>query len=159
MLGIVWNLLFAIADLSARRNQTDGTHLAMRLMPANAAYPAQLADQLYASDPAAAKSLLQRAVRLNRYDASSWIQLGLLSEAGNEIPQAEEALLQAASVDSTFLPSWSLANFYFRQENAARFWYWARRAAQMAPDDATPLFRLAWYRQSQTRKRLKTSCK
>jgi len=144
-LGIVWNLLFAIADLSARRNQTDGTHLAMRLMPANGAYPAQLADQVYASDPTAAKSLLQRAVRLNRYNASSWIQLGLLSEAGNEIPQAEEALLLAASVDSTFLPSWSLANFYFRQENAARFWYWARRAAQMAPDDATPLFRLAWY--------------
>ena len=145
LLGIVWNLLFAIADLSARRNQTDGTHLAMRLMPANGAFPAQLADQLYASDPAAAKSLLQRAVRLNRYNASSWIQLGLLSEAGNEIPQAEEALLQAASVDSTFLPSWSLANFYFRQENADRFWYWARRAAQMAPDDATPLFRLAWF--------------
>jgi hypothetical protein len=89
--------------------------------------------------------LLRRAVRLNRYNASSWIHLGLLSEAGNEIPQAEEALLRAASVDSTFLPSWSLANFYYRQENAARFWYWARRAAQMAPDDATPLFRLAWY--------------
>ena len=145
LLGIVWNLLFAIADLSARRNQTDGTHLAMRLVPANAAYPAQLADQVYASDPAAAKSLLQRAVKLNRYNASSWIQLGLLSESGNEIPQAEGALLQAASVDSTFLPSWSLANFYFRQENVARFWYWARRAAQMVPDDATPLFRLAWY--------------
>src|SRR6202035_876537 len=112
--GIVWNGLFAIADLSARRNETDSTRLAMRLMPANAAYPAQLAEELYASDPEAAKSLLQKAVRLNRYDASSWIQLGLLSEAGNEIPQAEEALLQAASVDSTFLPSWSLANFYFR---------------------------------------------
>ena len=117
----------------------------MRLMPMNGAYPAQLADQIYASDPAEAKSLLQRAVTLNRYDASSWIQLGLLYEAGNDLPQAEEALLQAARVDSTFLPSWSLANFYFRHENAARFWYWAQRAAQMAPDDATPLFRLAWY--------------
>ena len=48
-------------------------------------------------------------------------------------------------MDSTFLPSWSLANFYFRQENAARFWHWSRRAAQMVPDDPTPLFRLAWY--------------
>jgi hypothetical protein len=38
-----------------------------------------------------------------------------------------------------------LANFYFRQQNAARFWYWAQRAAQMVPDDATALFRLAWY--------------
>jgi hypothetical protein len=48
-------------------------------------------------------------------------------------------------VDATFLPSWSLANFYFRRENPARFWYWAQKAAQMDPDDAAPLFRLAWY--------------
>ncbi len=143
--GIVWNGLFAVADLSARRNQTDNTRLAMRLMPANSAFPAQLAQELYASDPPAAKSLLQKAVKLNRYDASSWIQLGLLSEAENDLPQAEESLLQAASADSTFLPSWSLTNFYFRRQNAARFWYWAQRAAQMVPDDATPLFRLAWY--------------
>jgi tetratricopeptide (TPR) repeat protein len=143
--GIVWNGLFAVADLTARRNQADSARLAMRLMPANPAYPAQLAEELYASDPPGAELLLQKAVRLNRYDASSWIQLGLLSEAENDLPQAEKSLLQAASVDSTFLPSWSLANFYFRQQNAARFWYWAQRAAQMVPDDATALFRLAWY--------------
>jgi hypothetical protein len=143
--GIVWNGLFAIADLSARRNEPDSTRLAMRLAPANAAYPAQLAEELYASDPREAKSLLQKAVKLNRFDASSWIQLGLLSESENDLPQAEESLLQAAGVDSTFLPSWSLTNFYFRRQNAARFWYWAQRAAQMVPDDAIPLFRLAWY--------------
>ena len=148
-MGIIWNCAFAIADLLARRNQPDSTRLAMRLMPVNGAYPAQLADELYASDPAAAKSLLERAVKLNRYDAASWIQLGLLSEAGNDLPQAEKALLQAASVDSTFLPSWSLANFYFRQQNAARFWYWAQKAAQMVPDDATPLFPPGLVRQSQ----------
>lgn len=145
MVGVVWNVRFAAADLSARRNQTEATRLAMRLMPANAAYPAQLAEELYASDPPAAKSLLQKAVKLNRYDAASWIQLGLLSEAGNDLVQAERSLLQAASVDSTFLPSWSLTNFYFRRQNADRFWYWAQRAAQMVPDDAIPLFRLAWY--------------
>src|ERR1700733_11129432 len=130
MAGIVWNGLCAVADLSARRNQTEATRLAIRLMPANAAYPSQLADELYASDPSEAKSLLQKAVNLNRYEAASWIQLGLLSEAVNDLPQAENALLQAASVDATFLPSWSLTNFYFRRQNAARFWYWAQKAAQ-----------------------------
>jgi len=114
-------------------------------MPGNGAYAAQLADELYASDPMEAKSLLQKAVRLNRFDAASWIQLGLLCESGNDLPQAEESLLQAARVDATFLPSWSLANFYFRHQQADRFWNWAQKAAQMAPDDATPLFRLAWY--------------
>jgi tetratricopeptide (TPR) repeat protein len=145
VLGIVWNVRFGVADLLARRNQPDSTRLAMRWMPGNGAYPAQLADEIYAIDPAAAKSLLQRAVQLNRYAASSWIQLGLLAEAGNDLPGAEEALLQAASVDATFLPSWSLANFYFRRQNTARFWYWGQKAAQMDPDDAAPLFRLAWY--------------
>jgi tetratricopeptide (TPR) repeat protein len=145
VLGVVWNLRSAVADLAARRNQPDSTRLAMRWMPLNGAYPAQLAGEIYALDPPSAKSLLQRAVQLNRYDASSWIQLGLLSEAGDDLPGAEKALLQAGSVDATFLPSWSLANFYFRRENPARFWYWAQKAAQMDPGDATPLFRLAWY--------------
>jgi tetratricopeptide (TPR) repeat protein len=144
-LGIAWNVRFAVADLLARRNQPDSTGLAMRWMPVNGAYPAQLADEIYALDPASAKSLLRRAVELNHYDAASWIQLGLLSEAGNDLPGAEEALQQAANADATFLPAWSLANFYFRRENTARFWYWAQKAAQMDPDDATPLFRLAWY--------------
>jgi tetratricopeptide (TPR) repeat protein len=144
-IGIAWNLRFAAADLASRRNQPDATRLAMRLMPGNGAYPAQLADEVYASDPESAKPLLQRAVKLNRYDAASWIQLGLLYEAGNDLPRAEDALLRAAAVDATFLPSWSLANFYFRHENPDRFWYWAQKAAQMAPDDVTALFRLAWY--------------
>jgi hypothetical protein len=145
VLGVVWNVRFAAADLAARMNQPDSTRSAMRWMPLNGAYPAQLAGEIYALDPPSAKSLLQRAVQLNRYDASSWIQLGLLSEAGDDLPGAEKALLQAGSVDATFLPSWSLANFYFRRENPARFWYWAQKAAQMDPGDATPLFRLAWY--------------
>jgi tetratricopeptide (TPR) repeat protein len=145
LVGIVWNLRLAVADLAARRNSPDGTRLAMRMMPGNGTYAAQLADELYASDPVGAKALLEKAVRLNRFDAASWIQLGLLYEAGNDFPQAEESLLQAARVDSTFLPSWSLANFYFRHQQADRFWKWAQKAAQIVPDDATPLFRLAWY--------------
>jgi tetratricopeptide (TPR) repeat protein len=143
--GIVWNARFGIADFLARRNQPESTRMAMRLMPANGAFAAQLADEIYAVDPEAARSLLQRAVALNRYDASSWIQLGLLYESANDSVRAEEALGQAAKVDTTFLPGWSLANFYFRHSNLPRFWFWAQKAAQMAPGDATALFRLAWY--------------
>lgn len=145
LVGIVWNVRFGVADLAARRNQPESTRLAMKWMPGNGAYAAQLADEIYADDPASAKSLLRRAVELNRYDAASWIQLGLLSEAGDDLAGAERALLQAASVDATFLPSWSLANFYFRRENTANFWHWAQKAAQMDPEDPAPLFRLAWY--------------
>jgi tetratricopeptide (TPR) repeat protein len=143
--GIVWNLLFSIADLEARRNQPQSTRLAMRLMPQNGAYAAQLADEVYASDPQEAESLLRRAVKLNAYDPASWVQLALLYEARHDLPKAEAALLKAAAVDSTFVPSWSLTNFYFRHDNSDRFWYWAKKSAQMIPDDATALLRLAWY--------------
>ncbi len=63
VLGVVWNVRFAVADLAARLNQPNSTRLAMRWMPVNGAYPAQLAGEIYALDPPSAKSLLQRAVR------------------------------------------------------------------------------------------------
>ena len=143
--GIVWNVRLGAADWLAGQNQPESTRRAMRWMPANGAFAAQLADEVYASDPDFANNLLQQAVKLNSYDAASWIQLGLLHEAKNQPELAGEALMQAAEVDTTFLPSWSLANFYFRRGDSSRFWYWAERAAQMAPGDATALFRLAWY--------------
>ncbi len=143
--GVLWNLRFAAADLSSRRNQPAATRLAMHLTPENGSYPAQLADEIYASDPEAAKPLLERAVKLNPYDAARWIQLALLYEAGNDLSQAEHALLRAAAADATFLPSWSLANYYFRRQDPNHFWHWAQKAAQMAPEDTTALFRLASY--------------
>ena len=145
MAGIVWNVCLAVADLLAQSHQPANLRSAMHLMPANGVYAAQLADEFYATDPGSATLLLATAVRLNPCDASSWIQLGLLSEAQNDMANAEKALLQAARVDATFLPAWSLANFYFRQQNAPEFWHWARRASQMDPGDATSLLRLAWY--------------
>ena len=33
VLGVVWNVRFAVADLAARRNLPDSTRLAMRWMP------------------------------------------------------------------------------------------------------------------------------
>jgi tetratricopeptide (TPR) repeat protein len=143
--GIAWNVRFAIAELAARRNQPRPTRLAMRLIPENPAYAAQLAEEIYATDPAQAEQLLERAVRQNRYDAPRWIELALLLEEANKLPQAETALLEAAKVDATYLPNWSLANFYFRHGQPDLFWASAKNAARLAPDDAAPLFRLAWY--------------
>jgi len=54
----------------------------------------------------------------------------------------ETDLLQAARVDHLYLPAWTLANFYFRQD-ADRFWTWASRAAALTYDDYRPLLRLA----------------
>ena len=147
--AIVWNVRCAAAGLLAERGglqgQPPGLWIAMRLMPANGAYAAEYADLVYASDPTLALRLLKTSVRLNPYDAASWIQLGLLLEAQGDTAAAESALLRAAGADKTFLPAWTLSNYYFRRRAGDRFWSWARQAAQMAPDDATPLLRLAWY--------------
>ena len=143
--AIGWNACCATAGLLARRGEPRSLAAAMRWMPAEGAFAAQYADLMYASNPPLARQLLQTAVRANPYDAASWTQLGLLLESQGEVGAGESALLRAAGADKTFLPAWTLANFYFRRQASDRFWSWARQAAQMAPDDATPLLRLAWY--------------
>jgi hypothetical protein len=143
--GIVWNVRGAIADRLASRDNPAALRLAMRLDPANPAYPAQLAWDLQVADPLTAQFLLHRAVRLNPYNSGAWISLGLLEEEQGNIAPAEADLLRAAAVDVTWMPSWSLANFYFRRQRWEAFWLWAQKAAQMVPDDVTPLLRLAWY--------------
>jgi hypothetical protein len=47
-------------------------------------------------------------------------------------------------VDHTYLPRWSLANYYLRRGNMPAFWAWARRAAEMPSGDIGPLFELCW---------------
>ena len=54
VVGIIWNIFFGAADLLSRRNQPDSTRWAMRLVPGNGAYPAQLADEIFAIDSTSA---------------------------------------------------------------------------------------------------------
>ena len=86
---------------------------------------------------------LRAAVSLNPRLSSAWIQLGLAAEADRNPQEAELDLLQAARVDRLYLPSWTLANFYFRRGDPAKFWPWAERAARLTFDDYRPLLRLA----------------
>jgi tetratricopeptide (TPR) repeat protein len=95
------------------------------------------------TDPARAAQALKRAVALNPMDARSWIDLALRYETDGDLAEAERCLLQASEVDRTYLPAWSLTNFYFRQNDTPRFWQWAKKAAGMSYGDPAPLFRLA----------------
>jgi hypothetical protein len=87
---------------------------------------------------------LERAVRLNPYFSRAWIELGLAAEARGDLARAERCLLEAARVDRGFSPRWTLANYYFRQRHAGKFWHWARLSLELAPGDATALYRLCW---------------
>lgn len=95
-------------------------------------------------DDAHAQQLLETAIKLDPYNAQADIELGLRLEAAGDYRRAEKLLLDAFAIDHTFLPRWSLANFYFRRDNIAAFWIWSRRAAEMPSDNMGPLFELCW---------------
>jgi hypothetical protein len=68
----------------------------------------------------------------------------LQDESEGNYTESEKLLLSAFSVDRTYVPRWSLANFYFRRDNLPAFWMWARKAAEMPSEDTGPLFELCW---------------
>lgn len=90
------------------------------------------------------QKLLATALHLDPYNAEADIEMGLQYEANGDFAHAERSLLQAYAVDHTYLPRWSLANYYFRRGNMPAFWTWARSAAAMPSDDISPLFALCW---------------
>jgi tetratricopeptide (TPR) repeat protein len=144
-LATIWTLRIGLADIYFQRHTLIGTEKAIRLTPGQAEYYDHLAGYLADTDERQATQALKHAVALDPYDATTWIQLGLLHEAGNRLQEASQCLHQAAHVDHTFLPAWSLANFYFRQNNSVQFWFWIHQASRLVPEDASPLFRLCWH--------------
>ncbi|MGA1996890.1 MAG: hypothetical protein ABSH45_14030 [Bryobacteraceae bacterium] len=137
-----WSLRLAWADYWARQETLVGLQKALVLTGDQAAYYVRLAALLSEDDPVRATAMLQRAVALNPADARSWIELGLQYEANGEGSRAERSLLRAAEEDKEYLPRWTLANHYFRHNDTARFWFWAKAAAAMGYGDPLPIFRL-----------------
>jgi len=137
-----WNSWqFAVADYHFQKDTEDSIRTAIGLVPDGWQYYMRLS-QL---DRAHTRDLLDASLRLNRYNAQANIELGLQYEADGDYSNAEKQLLEAYSVDHTYLPRWSLANYYFRRDNMPAFWMWARRAADMPADDIGPLFELCWH--------------
>ncbi len=140
ILGI-WNSLKLIrVDSLVQQDTADSLRAALTLAPDDSMVCMRLA-QLDDSD---AIPLLERALHLDAYNAQANIELGLRYEAAGDTSRAEQALLQAYSVDHTYVTRWSLANFYLRQGNLPAFWKWARKAVEMPADDIRGLFQIAW---------------
>jgi hypothetical protein len=138
--GIWSSWKFACADYQFKKDTEESVRSAIRLVPDGWEYYTRLAQ----FDRTHTRELLDTSLRLNRYDAQGDIELGLQYEAEGNFIRAEKALLDAYEVDHTYLPRWSLANYYFRRGNMPAFWAWARSAAEMPADDIGPLFELCW---------------
>ena len=139
-LGIWSSWEFARADYLFQKDTEESVRSAIRLVPDGWEYYMRLAQ----FDREHARELLTTSLRLNRYDAQADIELGLQYEAEGDFGRAEKLLLDAYDVDHTYLPRWSLANYYFRRNNMPAFWAWAHSAAEMPADEIGPLFELCW---------------
>lgn len=142
-LAAVWSFRAAAADECARAFTVASTAQAIVWTPDQSINYVRLSALVSDTDPARAAQALRRAVALNPMDSRSWIDLALRYETDGDSSQAERCLLRASEVDRTYLPAWSLANFYFRRDDTQRFWLWAGTAAGMLYGDPAPLFRLA----------------
>src|ERR1039458_3602316 len=129
--GIWYSWTLARADYLFQKDTEESVRSAIRLVPDGWEYYMRLAQ----FDRGHARELLDTALRLNRYDAQADIELGLQYEAEEDYGRAEKQLLEAYEVDHTYLPRWSLANYYFRRDNMLAFWAWARRATAMPAED------------------------
>jgi tetratricopeptide (TPR) repeat protein len=86
--------------------------------------------------------LWDRAVELNRHDAALLIQSALAHESAGDEAKAERLLLEAAERSRTWLPRWSLANYYYRRGRKEEVAKWARLALERGYGDRTPLYGL-----------------
>ena len=139
-LGIWYSWAFARAGYLSDQDTGASVRAAIAVVPDGWPYYLRLAQ----FDQAGARPLLAKALELNRYDAQADVELALQFEMEGNNTQAEKLLLSAFDVDRTYLPRWSLANFYLRRDNEPEFWHWARSAAAMPSEDVFPLFELCW---------------
>jgi hypothetical protein len=130
----------AVADSLYRQDNAESIRSAIRLTPDAWAYYMRLA-QL---DEEGSRQYLETSLQLNPYNTRGLIELGLRYEADGDYAKAEKLLLQSYSMDDTYTPRWSLANFYLRRGDMPSFWTWARKAAEMPAGDVGALFALCW---------------
>lgn len=121
----------AYAEYIFRDGRKEVSDSSAQLTPSNAEYQARA-------------GRLERAVRLNPYFSDAWIEMGLGLEREGDWVRAEAALREAARVDKTFKPKWTLANYFYRRDRSEEFWSWIRAAAEMSYGDRTALFQLCW---------------
>ena len=139
-LGIWCSWTLARADYLFHQDTEASIRSAISQTPDNWKYYMRLAQ----FDQDHARELLAAALRLDRYNAQADIEMGLQYEAEGDFVRAEHSMLAAYAVNHTYLPRWSLANYYFRRNNMPAFWSWARSAAAMPSDHIEPLLALCW---------------
>ena len=141
-LSSYWALRLAWADQLSRGADLAGRERAVRLAPASL-FEARLAERREELGGDALPDW-QRAAALDPENPEWLMRLGLCAELAVDYTLAEKSLLAAAARSRLYQPRYLLAQYYFRRQNAGRFWPWARAALEVAYGDAAPVFELGW---------------
>ncbi|MEQ1885340.1 MAG: hypothetical protein ABL967_09785 [Bryobacteraceae bacterium] len=141
--GMTFSAYLAYADAEFRKGTPEGVAKAAEMRPENTRYLMLRALHLD-YDGADSTTVLERIAVLNPMASAPRIRLGLAAELRGDPVTAEHWLLSAARVDHQFEPSWTLANFYYRQNRPEDFWTAMRQALEVSYGDRAPAFELCW---------------
>jgi hypothetical protein len=138
-----WALRLAWADHLSVGAELAGREGAVQLAPAAAMFSERLADR---RDELGGDGLpdWRRAAALDAENPERRMRLGVRAELAGDYGLAERSLLAATARSRLYQPRYLLAQYYFRRQNAAQFWRWARAALEASWGDAAPVFELAW---------------
>lgn len=135
-----WTVRLARADWLFLTGNSINIQQAIRLAPGNPEYYSGWAQV----DPARAVDILEKAVALNPIDWGLRIELGLAAEQQEDFPKAEAGLLKAMQLNAGFAPRVVLSDFYFRRQDAEKFWPVVRAALATSYGDVSAQFRNCW---------------
>ena len=137
------SIILAMAEHLSMADSLAERQRATALIPGDATNWIRLAEfqQKYGMEALTAYS---RAAKASPLNANAWIGIGLEEELLGHFQLAEQNLLQAARVSREYIPRWTLANYYYRRNDSAHFWPWAKQALTIGVSDLQPIFRMAW---------------
>jgi tetratricopeptide (TPR) repeat protein len=138
--GGYWSLRVGYAAYVAADFDKAALERGIRWAPGNPDYYAGLAE----ADPKEALAAVRKAVDLNPYSSSIWMEYSKVAEARMDFGQAEACLLKAVRLDNTFAPRWLLSEYYYRRRDTERFWPAVKAAFAASYDDVSPLFQECW---------------
>jgi hypothetical protein len=135
-MGLALSILLGLTEYWVQSGEQALLQRAIRWTPWNPQPYLMLAE----IDAANAEAHLRRASELAPFDARTKIRLALELEMKGRLTEAKKLLHDAVSVDRTFQPEWSLANFFYRREDWDGFWAHARQAAAVPHADLGALY-------------------
>lgn len=138
-----WNFRLAIAERLSTSDSIAQRKRATELVPGDSRNWIRLAE-IQQKNGIEALTAFSRAANASPLDAKAWIGMGLEQEISGNFARAEQDLLHAARISREYVPRWTLANYYFRRDDAEHFWPWAKQALQIGAGDLQPIFRMAW---------------